>query len=770
MRSHSNQRGIALLTVITALVALMVIAVPFAISMRMGQERSAVNNARRRAQSTVDSIINFQKAFLLQTTERVETENRSAGVKGKYSDPYMDNVAEIQPSIGDMAASLGVPPENLEDPYGLIAGFRVEDENGKINLNGATFFAIGNLMGLAILTEELSPEATEIALSDTTNFPERGYVKIGRELIKYTGKDPGRLTGCERGLAVGSPHNCEPKQQKAGFWCVNYAAWAIAYYPVHRFPGEYVPWESLDVSDIASLEKGLDPEIPVLTNAFWERVKPYVTVWSKGEAGGTWGNIQDIVEGTRLPRKDEGTGDHFQFTNGYNYNTGSIIRISESVDQNKSDKEGNVGGFDRRTSTIRPRRKDYGMAFEVNPQGRSAYRMALFGKVHRRFRGNQARVEYRINVPVNLNTASREVLIACFANLSILRGRDVRYLTRRTAGKVADAIIRQREGEAPMRTLRDFRALLTDMVTKTSELTRPERAAIFRSAVNSQEMGIAFGTVPVTFRSFDVYTLCASAAINDSRGGRLLAKHSETRVVEIGSQISTVKLWETQRDMEEILRRDLSTRFWTTAPNKVGTYPLDPKVQPEPRWQNMLQGKYFAWDPYENTQRDNKAYETTSSRDTQPTTNGDMRLEPARMMFDLGPVQDERVFVEHFDQSGQTEGFYADNGFPLKALLTRTNAPMPEEDPDGLTQPFNIQFWWRPETNVNDSAVIFDWGEREFGNRISCYVQSNELILSVSDNTDTQRAAELRYELTKIGGFQQGVFYHFQLIVAGTHP
>ena len=268
MRSHKNdrnssERGIALLTVITALVALMVIAVPFAISMRMGQERSAVNNARRRAQSTVDSIINFQKAFLLQTTERVETENRSAGVKGKYSDPYMDNVAEIQPTIGDMASSLGVPPEKLEDPYGLIAGFRVEDENGKINLNGATFFAVGNLMGLGVLTEELNPEATEIALSDTTNFPERGYVKVGRELIKYTGKDPGRLTGCERGLAVGSPHNSEPKQRKAGYWCVNYAAWAIAHYPVQRHPGEYIPWESLDVSDIASLEKGLDPEIRV---------------------------------------------------------------------------------------------------------------------------------------------------------------------------------------------------------------------------------------------------------------------------------------------------------------------------------------------------------------------------------------------------------------------------------------------------------------------------------------------------------------------------
>ena len=52
MRARKNEQGIALLTVITCLVALMIIAVPFAISMRMGQERSEVHNARRRAQAT----------------------------------------------------------------------------------------------------------------------------------------------------------------------------------------------------------------------------------------------------------------------------------------------------------------------------------------------------------------------------------------------------------------------------------------------------------------------------------------------------------------------------------------------------------------------------------------------------------------------------------------------------------------------------------------------------------------------------------------------
>ena len=103
---------------------------------------------------------------------------------------------------------------------------------------------------------------------------------------------------------------------------------------------------------------------------------------------------------------------------------------------------------------------------------------------------------------------------------------------------------------------------------------------------------------PVTFRTFDVYTIRAAAAINDGRGGRLLAKHSETRVVEIGPQVTTVKIWESQRDFEEGMWETQLARFWTTSPNKFGTIVKgQPQIIPYPRWRNMLNGKYFPWDP-----------------------------------------------------------------------------------------------------------------------------------------------------------------------------
>jgi hypothetical protein len=81
------------MTVITALVALMVIAVPFVIHMRMGYERSRAHNARSLARNTVDSTLQFLEAYLMRTTDRVEMQNRANDAKGDNCDPTVDTIA-----------------------------------------------------------------------------------------------------------------------------------------------------------------------------------------------------------------------------------------------------------------------------------------------------------------------------------------------------------------------------------------------------------------------------------------------------------------------------------------------------------------------------------------------------------------------------------------------------------------------------------------------------------------------------------------------------
>ncbi len=160
---RNQEKGIALLTVITALVALMVIAVPFAITMRLSYERSVANRARLLAQRKTDSILRLLEGYLQRTTERVEIDNRERQIDADNTDPEVDTHSEIMPSELDVADALGVSPEELRNPYGTIVGWHVEDENGKININNASFFAVGNLLGLSVLSGKLEESSTSIA-------------------------------------------------------------------------------------------------------------------------------------------------------------------------------------------------------------------------------------------------------------------------------------------------------------------------------------------------------------------------------------------------------------------------------------------------------------------------------------------------------------------------------------------------------------------------------------------------------------------------------
>ncbi|MFB3066384.1 MAG: hypothetical protein ACE10D_07695, partial [Planctomycetota bacterium] len=411
-----SERGVAILTVITALAALIVIAVPFLITMRVSYERSEQNRARQQAQNDADSLMRFLESYLVRTTDRVEIANREAQRTGNNSDPEQDSQAEIEPSLADAALALGVRAEDIQNPYGTILGWEVVDENAKFHLNGVSFFALGNLLGLSRVSQEIGESDTTITLEDARQFPSRGYVLIDREVISYDARQGNRLTGCRRGLNADMPEHSKADVHTSKALAVNYAAWAITYLPLmpQKVGAEdsnevmilYSPYRTLDVAGISKLTpKGVD--IPLLTQAEWERkLQPYVTIWSKGPVAEGWSNAQAQNGNTALPRKAD-TPDWVPILNTAYFNRGTVVRFEEKA-ENKLQTER------RREDEMKvfPRRIDFGMLRKVDVSN-----VHMYGKAHRSFRGIDFRIYYRTPIPVNINTASREVLVAMFQNL-----------------------------------------------------------------------------------------------------------------------------------------------------------------------------------------------------------------------------------------------------------------------------------------------------------------------------------------------------------------
>ncbi|MDF1702923.1 MAG: hypothetical protein P1V36_17380, partial [Planctomycetota bacterium] len=63
------QRGVAMLIVITILVTMVLIALPFALSMNQGKERTKAVGARTRARFEAETLLELAKLHLIPTTE-----------------------------------------------------------------------------------------------------------------------------------------------------------------------------------------------------------------------------------------------------------------------------------------------------------------------------------------------------------------------------------------------------------------------------------------------------------------------------------------------------------------------------------------------------------------------------------------------------------------------------------------------------------------------------------------------------------------------------
>ena len=777
----SSSRGVALLMVITALVTLLIVAVPFAISMRKGQERTTSELARNRALFEAELLVEAMKHAMSSTHPAQEQVRWDQGERDVASDPWVDGGEEI--ALGDdfrrqveqlwsqaidkdavLAGRLqglksrGLGPMN--DDQGSIWTGVVDDANGRVNVNGCSPFLLANLLGLAILTEDVdasSPDipvtwVTQSKMPSLTGFPrDGGFIRIGRETIRYQSFDGDSFRGCERGALPETPlgDNGQGEEHPKNTPVIDYTAYKLATHLIAARPGSLTPFRTMeDLRSVAGWGAGGALPRPRL-----DELAAFTTLWSRRETGEGWlapqiitNEVPDTQESNSAEEVSLQDLSNDTGTTAY-FNPGTIVRVTDGR-QTAYQSVANIGDasgsqIDRIVTLAGP----VGAGIAV-PDGTGL-----------QFKGGESTLAAYAPYPININTAPVEVIYACIANLHLrLADSAEKVVVPELAASLARRIVEERVGElqvddvtgvrskGPFRGVEDWGQWLRRLEEETV-ITLDQRAALYYNGINPHSALLAFGTAPWCYRTLDVYHFESRVAINN-RGGEQVATATVREVAEIGSDTRSSWILDSQADFELRLTQGSGAKWTATYPRGVNfRSPATAHIQP------ALRGpKAVLFGAYPSTERSSDG------------ERGEVRLEPARIRM---PGNTIRAVANHFDSSLFTEGWRTDYGGPF---TERVRGSM-RGNGDTYGQPFTLSFWWKSYSDANWTA--FDCGMEKFQNRYAIFVteglEGPELVFRVCAATRVGRGAEIYVPLERIN-YRPGIWYHIQVSCRGEDP
>ncbi|MDJ0973639.1 MAG: hypothetical protein QNJ98_04200 [Planctomycetota bacterium] len=787
-RDRTNERGIAMIMVITVLVTLVIVAIAFAPQMQRGRDRTEMNTARQRADREAALQADAIKLWLMRTHPRYEAllQEMAEDPNDPLGNPDVDTLAEIAPGeefrkllaeeiksswINDPELSVrleylksrGLDP--LNDDRGSIWSVRVTDANGLVNVNGCSPYLLANLMGSALLTEEVDSGASSIAVSHVTSAklpgiagfdPNGGYIRIGTEVIRYESFDGTEFRGCERGVLREVPlkDNGASANHKKGAPVIDYAAWKIATHMIASRPGFMTRFQNVeDVRSTAGWGTAGD-----VTAERLAQFRHLLTVSSKRESAEGWLSSQMVVE--QLPSNVDGAEpdlvrvrDNFnpQGTTA-NYNAGTLARVTDGTNTayamvaNVGDDDGNLIG-DREISLA-------GRVDAGRPEDAPSIR----------FNGGEAMIAAYAPTPININTAPIEVVYANIVNLQHrLSKEDTQIVTPSKAWELAEEIVRTRKGKleavpgteegkpwrksGPFRNAEDWGRFLREMVDQ-SRLTRTQEYVLYTNAIDPHSHDLKFGTAPWCFRTLDVYHVESRVSVN-SRAGEQLASSTLRQVVEVGADQITTWTVDSQADFEQRIQAGSGAK-WVASYPFAATFINNAWAHVQPR---KRAPKHVV----------SQIYPSTSDTDRETSNDvGDVRHEPVRV------VLPGAVVASHFDFSIYQDGHFTD----YEGAYTRKVRGTLRGNDQDYVQPMAMSFWWRCFSE-GESWYAFDVGIEKFTNRFAIFVQPGdegpELTFRCAAGTLEERAAEVYVPLERLD-YQPGLWYHIQVFCHGEDP
>lgn len=751
-----------MMAVLLVLLALFVLCAPFLLTVRNADLASAQHADRVSARLALDSAARHARASL------------GASHPAADKTPYTDSLDELDVTNRFSTAFL-----DANDANGVMWDLDVADVTGKIDLNSAPPQVIANLTGcVSRLRTKLTADATELPVHSTSGFAPEGLVWVGGELIAYGEVDGSNFKKLARELNVlrdadGNAYPCGPRpkaDQDLGEAVIDERAWAVARW---RIAGadELRGYDAIE--QVGEAAQALLRALKIPGSEIWDGVavlERTTTVFAGVRGGATWQHAARLVGKVEAGPQN---GCRLQVDGIRWFNPGTTVRISDG------------------------RSTEYGIVRVCEPSaGGGIGEVVLMDALVNDYEPYAAEVRPLARRPVNVNTATPEVLRALFLNLQ-LRGRNSR-LTAAKADELVAAIVAARpfegfedflrrvvlpsaglealpaDGPVVPETLaqgaeavEEGTAALEDPARAAGFLTESDAVAVYKNALNANDAELLYSTLPLCFDGRDLYELDLRASVNAPTGVERVA-HTREQVELVVPQRPLMQVWGRQEDFDLALRLEREAPGWVSGPEPTARF--DPLCESDPPSEARAHLGPHDTSPSVDPLAATPTY-TFASREE----DGWVQLAASRTDEVDSQVALRRGHVLHFDDERRDpEGRYLPDG----TIALSPDDPMVEwQLPDGLLQPLSFSMWIKPQA-LEEGARFFDLGGRfPDTDRVALLLEDNYLVLRVLDGAGDHPESpfrewgEARYPLAGQGaGMPLDTWIHVQADVRGNRP
>ena len=761
----SNPRaGFALLVVLLVLVALLVLAAPFLMMARNADRASTELQDRVRARLALDAASRHARVEL------------GPSFPGADRTPYYDSLEEVRADNRFDPAFF-----DANDPRGLSLDLEARDVAGEIDLNSAPPQVFANLMGLSTrLSRAIQNEEKEVPLASVAGLEPAGVVWIRGELLRYTKLAEGALERPVRGV-LGPPNPSEwrggplpPSAHDAGAPAIDQRAFAPALWRVASGTGEVRTFDSKErvreCGGFVMAAAEAQPAAPEDAQAAARRALSEDALQPLFLHGSVHGGVRGgslWQRAARLAAPVQGGRDGIlRVDNARWFNAGTTVQVTDGA------------------ST------ELALVQEVRRGGEIVLDRILEGD----YREYDALVRVLARRPVNVNTASAEVLRALFLNLQVA-GRNSR-ITGDEADKLATLVLESR----PFEGFEDFllRVVLpaagieklpadapvfpeilaaagSGLAAGAGFIDPDDALALAMNGLNANDGGLLYSTMPFSFVTRDTYDLELRASVAAPSGvERFALVREETGVVVPQRQL--LALWTRQEDFDESLRLDLEAPWWMTGPNATSRFDSG-SVPPSRLWAHLgtAEGRVFL-----PGVTDMSAFKDRSSLPTAehvfPSREDSawIQLWPSRV--DGEPNQQGRVM--HFDhETRDPEGRY----LPDEVVSSTTDDAQVgwTSAKSLLIRPFSFSLWVKPRALADATLVDVGGTSHESDRGSLLLVDGTDLVFRLiaggGDHPGTagfEEVTELRFALAAGPGpgLPLNVWSHVEVDARGTRP